>query len=500
MIGSLALAVALHASPWNAWVYGGDIVVWPEAACVRYLMPSSFPAGAAHTQQLIWSMGDWSSIDGCAFQFYYAILDQDYQTDHFDGYSDTLAVDPGDLDPGVLAVTYSVNAGPEWFDMDMEYSDFPLGVGWNFELNPTCEEEAIPGATGFCFMLAALHECGHSIGLAHEPTGTEPAGNPWIVCTMNPAYAHGGSNGSARVFETHADDRLGARVLYPAAPSGEVDIATLNFSWSDQYVGVPFTVHVEPSEVDPGEMINIRCAIENRGSTDVPFVVQQFWISDDATLDGADIPMAEVPWYLPAGGLFDFDAGIDLPPDIAAGNWRAITVLDPANDVAELYEDNNDAIYCTTFRIRQLPPDIVAPLGQHFAVEGHPWTSPVPAVTLPLNAAPLQWSLSGFPPAGVQIDSLTGRVSWGSPVASGFQYLLFVTASNGAGSDTEILYLAVGENECPADLSGNSVVDGPDLSLLLGYWGAGSLLGDINGDGAVNGGDLSALLGSWGPC
>ena len=48
----------------------------------------------------------------------------------------------------------------------------------------------------------------------------------------------------------------------------------------------------------------------------------------------------------------------------------------------------------------------------------------------------------------------------------------------------------------PADFNGDGVVDGVDLTTLLGSWG--SSLNDITGDGIVSGPDLAFLLGSWG--
>ena len=54
--------------------------------------------------------------------------------------------------------------------------------------------------------------------------------------------------------------------------------------------------------------------------------------------------------------------------------------------------------------------------------------------------------------------------------------------------------------QCPADLDGNGLVDGGDLSILLGSWGASGGLADIDGDGFVDGSDLSTLLGFWGSC
>ena len=52
---------------------------------------------------------------------------------------------------------------------------------------------------------------------------------------------------------------------------------------------------------------------------------------------------------------------------------------------------------------------------------------------------------------------------------------------------------------CPADLSGDGVVSGIDLGILLGNW-ANSGLGDISGDGLVDGEDMGLLLSAWGSC
>lgn len=55
----------------------------------------------------------------------------------------------------------------------------------------------------------------------------------------------------------------------------------------------------------------------------------------------------------------------------------------------------------------------------------------------------------------------------------------------------------------PADLSGDGVVNGVDLALLLGAWGAcptrpGTCPADLDGNGVVNGIDLAIVLASWG--
>lgn len=49
------------------------------------------------------------------------------------------------------------------------------------------------------------------------------------------------------------------------------------------------------------------------------------------------------------------------------------------------------------------------------------------------------------------------------------------------------------------DLDGDGVVDGDDLAVLLGSWGAcAACPADLNGDGVVDGEDLAVLIGAWG--
>lgn len=53
---------------------------------------------------------------------------------------------------------------------------------------------------------------------------------------------------------------------------------------------------------------------------------------------------------------------------------------------------------------------------------------------------------------------------------------------------------------CAADLDGNCVVDGADLSTILGEWGSTSSTADVVPDGIIDGADLAYILGEWGEC
>lgn len=54
---------------------------------------------------------------------------------------------------------------------------------------------------------------------------------------------------------------------------------------------------------------------------------------------------------------------------------------------------------------------------------------------------------------------------------------------------------------CPVDLSHDGTVDGADLAMMMGEWGACSnCVSDLDGSGAVDGADLAELLAAWGAC
>jgi len=53
---------------------------------------------------------------------------------------------------------------------------------------------------------------------------------------------------------------------------------------------------------------------------------------------------------------------------------------------------------------------------------------------------------------------------------------------------------------CPADINGDGVVSGTDLTQLLAAWGSDSATADINDDNTVDGLDLAAVLAGWGAC
>jgi hypothetical protein len=76
-------------------------------------------------------------------------------------------------------------------------------------------------------------------------------------------------------------------------------------------------------------------------------------------------------------------------------------------------------------------------------------------------------------------------------------YLVFNLGQSEEEHDAAVhyteLYLA-----CGLDLSGDGVVDGGDLGLVLADWGNSDSPADFTGDGTVDGADLGILLSAWG--
>ncbi|MCA9283792.1 MAG: hypothetical protein KDA22_01155 [Phycisphaerales bacterium] len=117
------------------------------------------------------------------------------------------------------------------------------------------------------------------------------------------------------------------------------------------------------------------------------------------------------------------------------------------------------------------------------------------------NSNGIEWSLGWFD--GEQFgyltkaDGLPHAQIWDAEVREipGGYELWLACASRG------IAVLTV-DVDVFGDLSGDGVVDGTDLGLLLGAWGAcpdgGPCPADLDGDGAVGGADLGLLLANWG--
>lgn len=63
-------------------------------------------------------------------------------------------------------------------------------------------------------------------------------------------------------------------------------------------------------------------------------------------------------------------------------------------------------------------------------------------------------------------------------------------------------FVPIDSNPCPdcPDLTGDCLVDGADLAVILAAWGSDDAASDFDGSGTVDGVDLATVLGGWGVC
>jgi len=116
------------------------------------------------------------------------------------------------------------------------------------------------------------------------------------------------------------------------------------------------------------------------------------------------------------------------------------------------------------------------------------------AVTIALDPALTQVA---FEQTGLSFNSQTFTVPAGV-LTPGQTYHWTVTASNGNGSTSADGAPFSFTLRRPADLNGDGVVNGADITAVLNAWGApGPTPEDLNGDGIVNGPDISAVLNAW---
>ncbi|MFM1937110.1 MAG: hypothetical protein RI990_2069 [Planctomycetota bacterium] len=130
-----------------------------------------------------------------------------------------------------------------------------------------------------------------------------------------------------------------------------------------------------------------------------------------------------------------------------------------------------------------------------------------PAPGVPFYYKPLGPTLTGISPRGVY-PLENGNVLYAGGTVVGVVNLAMqeevvivnsVSATGAARGSFHWITPIDTDLGCAADLDCSGTVDGADLGLLLGGWGAPGPA-DLNADGVVDGTDLGVLLGAWANC
>ena len=71
---------------------------------------------------------------------------------------------------------------------------------------------------------------------------------------------------------------------------------------------------------------------------------------------------------------------------------------------------------------------------------------------------------------------------------------------NTGGMAPRLVFTIETPDTCPGDFNDDGIVNGVDLSFLLGFWGIPNAEYDLDQSGLIDGADLAILLGYWGRC
>jgi choice-of-anchor B domain-containing protein len=103
-----------------------------------------------------------------------------------------------------------------------------------------------------------------------------------------------------------------------------------------------------------------------------------------------------------------------------------------------------------------------------------------------------QWFMRTFRVADFVSSSVDTRVRFR------IEDILADSVLEGAVDAFSVETILCGDGPLPADLNGDGLINGADLSILLAAWGTDDPIADLSGDGIVGGPDLAELLAAWG--
>jgi uncharacterized protein (TIGR03382 family) len=225
--------------------------------------------------------------------------------------------------------------------------------------------------------LAAARESRVSVRLSLDPT--VDASDQVIGSVASPALAGGASVTRAVALTMPANVGVG-RVYVGAIVDADAQITESNEANNvardprGVATGPDFSVTVATTlSSGPGEDLDVVLGLRSR---DAPFrapVPVEIFLSRDATLDAGDRSLGSRSFTLPDGLVLDTIWRLTLPGDLAAGAYRLIASVDPANVTAEVDETNNVAVSPGTLTLTLSDLQVTAITSAPVAFRGLPF-------------------------------------------------------------------------------------------------------------------------------
>ena len=260
--GALATLAALaalagttaQAAGWNTC--NGETQRWRNGWTNMYISTTSFPAGSTWDTSLQDAMWHWNNVAGSGFNFYVG-RDTDGTHNSSNGYNEVYF--SGSEVGSALAVTF-VRSHCYWlFGTQWGLDETDIAFNSNYSWNTGAVNYANLGSP-YHFRSVAIHELGHALGLNHE--------DRWMA-TMNSYYPNSGPLGYYKEVDALADDRVGARILYPDG-TGETDVGASAFKRTG--TGTSGLV-ASTTYVPRGGTVNMEWTFANQGTATQSFNV-----------------------------------------------------------------------------------------------------------------------------------------------------------------------------------------------------------------------------------
>jgi hypothetical protein len=321
----IALSGSLvHATQWNTC--GGNNIRWNGSRADMYISTTSFPIDSSWDGDLQSAMWHWNNVKGSGLNFYVG-RDSDGNHNSSNGRNE-IYFDVSETGTGtVLAVTH-VRSHCYWF------------FGWNYGIDETdiAFNTSKSWNTGgfsysnlgspYSFEGVALHELGHALGLNHE--------DRWMA-TMNSIYPNGGPLGYYKEFDPNADDRVGARSLYPDGTT-ETDIAGSALKSTGS--GTSGLIS-SPLSAARGGYATVDFTFSNLSTSSETFDVGFYLSSNDIISTGDVLLGMNYGAWGSSGFTGTFSRTLYIPTWITPGTYYLGFLLDPSNSIAETNEANN---------------------------------------------------------------------------------------------------------------------------------------------------------------
>ncbi len=202
-------------------------------------------------------------------------------------------------------------------------------------------------------------------------------------------------------------------------------------------------------------------AIEGESSVDIQGVIVAP-IDDETIPTGAEY-VGPTPQLLHGDpneaewSLVEGPTGMEIDPLTGVVTWPTPTTSGSPFSVtirATTSEGSDDE----SWQITVLAPPIIAPIPNQTLPGGEPLYSG-PRPYLIQGSEPITWSLIDYPD-GMDIDPLTGVVTWESPTTTGSPHTITIVAANGVGSDEETWQLTVSEAPIIEDIADANIPEG----------------------------------------